>query len=208
MTPIRDFLEDSKPNVEYYLLVVGAAVIALVGVLIDNLVILIASMIIAPLIKPILVASYGAMKRNKRHIIESTKTFLLSALIVIAVSLIGIFLLRSIALPLDQRFFISFDVHPLASLIVAVIGGIFATLGVFSSRIESIIVGVGVAVSLMPPLVIIGAGLGLFWLDLVLTGLIILGLNIIGIFAGSVIMFFMINKNAFNLRRLLEQAEA
>ena len=201
---MRDFLEDTQPNIEYYLLVTGAAIIALFGILIDNIAVLIAAMIVAPLIQPILVAAYGTVSGRPAYIIQAAKTFGLSILAVIIVAIVGIKIFHPIAIPLEDRVFISFIPQPTSALVIAIVGGIFATLGIFSKRIDSIIVGIGIAVSLMPPLVASSIGAIVGWNDLALRGATIFGLNVLGIFIGSVFMLFLMRKNIFSFRRYLE----
>ncbi len=205
MNPVEEFLKDTQPNVEYYLLVTGAAIIALFGILMDNIAILIAAMIVAPLIQPIIVAAYGTSNGKREYIISAVKTFGLSILAVVIVTILGMVVFHPIAVPLENRIFISFIPEPVSALTIAVVGGIFATLGIFSKRIDSIIVGIGIAVSLMPPLVASSIGIVVGWSDLALRGATIFGLNVLGIFTGSVLMLFLMRKNIFNFRHYLEE---
>lgn len=205
MNPVKGFLEDTQPNIEYYLLVTGAAIIALFGILIDNIAILIAAMIVAPLIQPIIVAAYGLSSGKYVYIGRAAKTFGLSILAVVAVTVLGVAVFHFIAVPPEDRMFISFIPQPVSALVIAFVGGIFATLGIFSKRIDSIIVGIGIAVSLMPPLVASSIGMIVGWNDLALRGVTIFGLNVFGIFAGSALMLFLMRKNLFNFRRYLEE---
>lgn len=204
MSPIRTFVEETRPNTEYYLLVTGGALIALIGILLDNLVVLIASMIVAPLLQPILAAGYGIVRGSWRDVWRAVLTFVISLLVVLAVTLVGLFFLRSISVPLDERVFISFAPEPISAIVIAVFGGMFATLGIFSKRIESIVIGVGLAVSLMPPLVAIGIGALIGWGTLFSNAAVIFGLNVLGILVGSIAMFLIMRANAFGLRRHLE----
>jgi uncharacterized hydrophobic protein (TIGR00271 family) len=205
MNPVNEFLEDSQPNVEYYLLVTGAAIIALFGILIDNIAVLIAAMIVAPLIQPIIVAAYGFASGKYAYIVRATKTFGLSIIAVVIVTTLGVAVFHVIAVPSEERVFISFNPRPVSALVIAFVGGIFATLGIFSKRIDSIIVGIGIAVSLMPPLVASCIGIIVGWGDLAVRGATIFGLNVLGIFAGSALMLFLMRKNLFNFRRYLEE---
>jgi len=205
MNPVREFLEDTQPNIEYYLLVTGAAIIALFGILIDNIAVLIAAMIVAPLIQPIIVAAYGLASGKYVYIGRAAKTFGLSILAVVVVTILGVAVFHFVAVPSEDRVFISFIPEPVSALVIAFVGGIFATLGIFSKRIDSIIVGIGIAVSLMPPLVASSIGISAGWSGLALRGTTIFGLNVLGIFVGSTLMLFLMRKNLFNFRRYLEE---
>lgn len=80
-----------------------------------------------------------------------------------------------------------------------------AVIALVGILIDSIIVGIGIAVSLMPPLTAIGIGLAVGWGDLMLRAAIIFGLNVFGIFAGSAGMFWILKKNIFNLKKDLQE---
>ena len=205
MNPVKEFLEDTQPNIEYYLLVTGASVIALFGILLDSIPVLIAAMIVAPLIQPIIVAAYGLVGGEYAYIGRAAKTFGLSILAVVIVTIIGIQIFHSVSIPLEDRVFISFIPQPVSALVIAFVGGIFATLGIFSKRIDSIVVGIGIAVSLMPPLVASSIGIVVGRGDLASRGATIFGLNVLGIFIGSVCMLFLIRKNLFNFRKYLRE---
>ncbi len=205
MNSIKAFLEETKPNGEYYLLVAGAAVIALVGILIDSIPTIIAAMIVAPLIQPILVAAYGAVSGRGRHALHAIWSFIISIVIVFVIAAIGVRLLSSIAVPTEDRVFISFVPQPLAAFLVAFVSGIFATIGIYSKRIESVMIGIGIAVSLMVPLVATGIGLGIGWFDLVVRASEIFGLNVLGVFLGSAVMFLFITWGIFGLKRRAEE---
>lgn len=204
MAGIREFLSNTQPSIEYYLMVFGGALIALFGILLDNIALLIASMIIAPLIQPIMNAAYAFVSGSHRIGMRSLGSFMVSVTVVIMVGLIGGLLLRQISVPLDERLFISFTPEPLSGMIIAIFGGMFATLGVFSHRIESIVSGVGLAVSLMPPLVVIGLGVWLGWTGIEIHAATIFLMNVVGILIGSVSMFYLMRKNIFGLRKRLE----
>jgi len=205
MNPVKEFLEDTQPNIEYYLLVTGAAIIALFGILIDSIAVLIAAMIVAPLIQPIIVAAYGLSSGKYAHIGRAAKTFGLSIIAVVIVVILGVAVFHFVAVPSEDRVFISFIPKPVSALVIAFVGGIFATLGIFSKRIDSIIVGIGIAVSLMPPLVAANIGIIAGWSGLALRGATIFSLNVLGIFVGSALMLFLMRKNLFNFRRYLEE---
>lgn len=139
------------------------------------------------------------------YIGRAVKTFGLSILAVVIVAVIGIQIFHFVAVPLEDRAFISFVPEPTSALVIAFVGGLFATLGIFSKRIDSIIVGIGIAVSLMPPLVASSIGIVVGLGDLTIRAATIFGLNVVGIFAGSALMLFLMRKNIFNFRRYLEE---
>ena len=208
MNQIQKFLDNTQPNVEYYSLVTGAAIIALFGILVDSIAVLIAAMIVAPLIEPIIAAAYGFVSWQPAYMLRAGKTFGLSLLAVLIVTAVGLVIFHSVSIPLEDRTFISFVPQPVAALAIAVVGGVFATLGIFSRRIDSIVVGVGIAVSLMPPLVASGIGIVAGLGSLVQRGAIIFGLNVLGIFVGSACMFFLMKHNIFNFRHYMEERRA
>ena len=88
-----------------------------------------------------------------------------------------------------ERVFISFFPNIFFDLLIAVISGAIASYGLVRSKVGGAMTGIGIAVSLMPPLVATGIGLFDPVNDLALRAGTIFVLNVIGILVGSVVTF-------------------
>ena len=185
---VKDLLENTVPDRDFYLLVIGAIVLAACGILIDSIPVLIASMIVAPLAYPILSLGLAITAGDGKLFLRAL--FMLVIAIVLAIAVGGIFsLFVKSYFDVAERVLISFFPNIFFDLAIAVVSGAIAAYGLIRAKVGSAMTGIGIAVSLMPPLV--ATGIGLFdpindlW---VRAGQIFL-LNVAGILAGSIVLF-------------------
>ena len=140
----------------FIILVILAAIVASVGVLRDNVVIIIGAMVIAPLLGPnvalSLATTLGDIKLTRRAI----KTIFSAVLTVLIFSaLVGVLLKVDPEIPeLVSRTEVN-----LGDVVLALAAGCAAVLS-FTSGLYSALIGVMVAVALLPPLVVLGLLLG------------------------------------------------
>ena len=185
---IRELLDNTVPDRDFYILVLGAIILAACGILTDSIPVFIASMIVAPLAYPILGLGLGLLAWNIKMIGRAVS--MLSISIVLTIIVAGFFsLFVKNYFDVADRVFISFFPNTFFDLLIAVISGAIASYGLVRSKVGGAMTGIGIAVSLMPPLV--AAGIGLFdpVNDLALRAGTIFALNVVGILAGSMFTF-------------------
>ena len=196
---VIDLLEKTVPDRDFYCLVVGAILLAASGILIDSVPVLIASMIVAPLGYPILGLSLAIIARDSKLLLRSLGMIGISVVLALLIGG-GFSLLAKAYLAVAERVFISFFPNIFFDLFIAVVSGMIAAYGLVRSKVGAAMTGIGIAVSLMPPLVATGIGLFGQTNDLVMRAGSIFILNVVGIIAGSVLIFL-----AFGLGREYRQ---
>ena len=161
----RPFSEDSKrravaelsdntiPDRDFYLLVIGAVLLALCGIFLDSIAVLIASMIVAPLAYPILGLGLGIVAGDARLIVRTFLMLIVSLLIAIAGAALLTALFGHVRI---DPIFISFESNLYLATVIALIAGFIAAYGLVRSKVGGAMTGIGIAVSLMPPLVATG----------------------------------------------------
>jgi uncharacterized hydrophobic protein (TIGR00341 family) len=181
----HDVFDSSKLTNTYMIMIVLSAIVAAIGLIKDNVAVIIGAMVIAPLLGPNVALSFattvgdGALGRN------ALKTNIIGIIIAFAVALtLGYFLvidpqLREIA---------SRTVVNYADIILALASGIAAALSI-TSGVPSVLIGVMVAVALMPPLVVFGLLLGSGNFLLALQALELAAINMICINLAGVFTF-------------------
>lgn len=186
---INELLENSVPDRDFYILVIGAIMLASCGILQDSIPVLIASMIVAPLAYPILALSLGTVAGNYRLILRALSMLLISMVLAIIVGgLFSLFVKNNF--DVAERVLISFFPNVFFDLFIALVSGAIAAYGLVRSKVGGAMTGIGIAVSLMPPLVATGIGLFDPLNDLVTRAGTIFGLNVLGILVGSVLVFW------------------
>jgi uncharacterized hydrophobic protein (TIGR00271 family) len=133
-----------------------AAVIATAGVLSDSTATVIGAMIVAPLGTPIIGTALGIVIGNPVRVASSTATVLLGATGVIVIGWLLAAILPDLV-PLAQNSQISGRTSPnLIDLVAAVATGFVGAYGLARKDISDVLPGVAIAISLVPPLAVVG----------------------------------------------------
>ena len=192
---IVNLLKNTRPDRDFYLLAIGAIILAACGILTDSIPVLIASMIVAPLAYPVLCLGFAIVVGDGKLFLRSLLMIILSIGIAIIIGgLFSLFVRNYFAVA--ERTLISFFPNIFFDLLIAVISGFIAAYGLVRSKVGEAMTGIGIAVSLMPPLVAIGIGLFNPMDDLAIRAATIFLLNLAGIIAGSSALFIL-----FRIRR-------
>ena len=187
---VAELLENAVPDRDFYLLVIGAIILAACGILIDSIPVLIASMIVAPLAYPILSLGLSITARDGKLMLRSIAMLVVS--MVLAIIIGGLFsLFVKSYFDVAERVLISFFPNVFFDVLIAVVSGAIASYGLIRSKVGSAMTGIGIAVSLMPPLVATGIGLFDPANDLAVRAGSIFLLNVIGILVGSIAIFWL-----------------
>lgn len=183
---IDELIEATVPDRDFYLLVLGAVAFALLGIFTDSIPVLIASMIVAPLANPILGLGLGVVAGDIWLMARSAGMLLISLVLTLVLAFAGTAFLGH--LRVDPTF-ISFSGHLFIATLVALIAGGIAAYGLIRSKVGGAMTGIGIAVSLMPPLVATGIGIADLDPQLTAQAFILFGLNVAGILATSITVF-------------------
>jgi uncharacterized hydrophobic protein (TIGR00271 family) len=133
-----------------------AAVIASAGVLADSTATVIGAMIIAPLATPIQGVGVALAGGELRALLASARTLLVAGLAVVAIGALGAFVLPELAAP-DANSQITGRTAPtLIDLVAAAATGLAGSLAIARRDIGDILPGVAIAISLVPPLAVVG----------------------------------------------------
>lgn len=181
--------DGARPTVEYYILTVLSCIIATTGLIQGSTATIIGAMIVAPLMTPILSFSLGIIWGDTSVIKTALKSLLKGIALTVIISA-GI----SFAIPMpDYSAEIVSRTHPtIFDIIVALASGIVGAYGYANKRISATLVGIAIAVALMPPLCTVGIGFGTMNLAIAQGATILFVINLVSIsLAGAVIFWIM-----------------
>jgi uncharacterized hydrophobic protein (TIGR00271 family) len=173
----------SRSSSKFWILLVLAAIIATAGVIADSTATVIGAMIVAPLMTPILGTALAVVLADHRHVVRSTGLVLGGALMVVAIS----FIFGLVAAPPDQ--FLSNSqvagrISPgLIDLIAALATGTVGAFALVRSDISDTLPGVAIAISLVPPLAVVGLLLSVQRFADALSAGLLFGTNVAAIIA-------------------------
>lgn len=198
---IENIIEHASPRSDFFLMLVLSASMATFGVMLGDVIVLIASMLIAPLLYPILSFALGISVADEVLVRRSFVTFTKSVGLVLMASAIIGFLFA----PRDGFVSMGFlgDVSPLSYALVALIAGFAGTFALVKPRLSETLPGVAIAVALVPPLARAGVGFALLDWALVSSALLLFVVNAIGIVCASMIVFSMLH---FAFKKRVAQA--
>jgi uncharacterized hydrophobic protein (TIGR00271 family) len=146
----------SRSSTRFWVLLVLASVIATAGVVADSTATVIGAMIVAPLMTPILGVAVGLVLANHKPLVRSVLLVALGALAVILIAyLIGIVVHppddyatnSQVAARISPRFI---------DLVAALATGLVGAFALVRSDISDTLPGVAIAISLVPPLAVVG----------------------------------------------------
>lgn len=154
----RDREKNSRLSIDYLFRCVASAFLATLGLIGDSTVVVIAAMIIAPLMDPLLGLAVAISSGKSKSALKSFTSFLVGS---VCVFLAAFFLSSFVHVNALGSEIFSRTSPSLIDLFVAIIGGSVAAFITTRSSISNAIAGVAIAVALVPPLCVAGIGLTL-----------------------------------------------
>jgi uncharacterized hydrophobic protein (TIGR00271 family) len=179
----RLFLGEARARSAFWVLLLLAAVIASAGVVADSTATVIGAMIVAPLMTPILGTALAVVLAERRQLLTSVAFVLTGAL---AVVVIGYLLGLAVDAPVvaDTNSQVAGRVSPkLIDLIAALATGGVGAFALVRSDVSDALPGVAIAISLVPPLSVVGLTLESDEPGQSLGALLLFGTNVTAIIA-------------------------
>jgi uncharacterized hydrophobic protein (TIGR00341 family) len=188
-SPIEKLLESAgnyeRLDMNLLILAFIAAVVALIGLFLNNVGIIIGSMLLSPLLGPIYVFALNTAVGRGRVVLLAFRTILVLVGGIIVFSLATTWVLSLfIPLPLTPEILSRMVSNPIYIVMAIMLG--FATIVALSQGISEGIAGVAVAAALLPPAVVTGIA-PVIYIQGTLSALVLTLQNVFGLMAGSVV---------------------
>lgn len=191
---IRKLVENGTPDFDYFYLIGLSTLMATLGLLLDSSSIVIGSMLIAPLMYPILGVSLGLvmMEQNNNLLQRALSTLTKSLTVGLGVSVLAAFFFGDSALYETAEVMSRTEPSHL-HLLVAIVAGAAVSYMLARPEWGDALPGVAIAVALIPPLATVGIGIAAMSATIIKGASMLLLLNLFGIIAVSVVMFLLMN---------------
>ncbi|MEZ3162944.1 TIGR00341 family protein [Halorubrum sp. RMP-47] len=179
----------------YVLMTVISAVIATAGLLLDSPATVVGSMVIAPLIGPAMSAAIGTVVDDEALFRRGVRMQVLGVVVAVFAATLFAFALRSLALvppgldPLELAE-VSERLAPNALVLVVAVGAGVAGIVSLMTGVSATLVGVMIAVALIPPAAAVGIGIAFRIPRLVLGAGIIVAVNVLSINLSALVMLW------------------
>ncbi|MCA9363153.1 DUF389 domain-containing protein [Candidatus Kaiserbacteria bacterium] len=191
---IRKLVQNGTPDFDYFYLIGLSTLMATLGLLLDSGSIVIGSMLIAPLMYPILGVSMGLvmMGDNVTLLTRAVNTLVKSLGAGLILSVLAAFFFG------DETMYMSAEVLSRTEptyhhLLVAIVAGAAVAYMLAKPEWGDALPGVAIAVALIPPLATIGIGIAAVSAFIIKGATMILLLNLIGIIVTATIIFLLMN---------------
>jgi uncharacterized hydrophobic protein (TIGR00271 family) len=183
---VDELIKKSQPSSIYYTLLFLSAFIVTAGILLNNAAIIIGGMLVAPVLTPVLFIALGLNIGELKPI---------RGAVILTLKSVGIVVLSGLVLSLifgGPKGDFGFD-NTIATaalyFLVALAAGIAGTFAWARKDIVDIMPGVAIAVSLVPPLSLVGIGISQLSWEIARFNFLVSFFNLIGIIVGSLVVF-------------------
>jgi uncharacterized hydrophobic protein (TIGR00271 family) len=184
---------DGKADIDFYVLMVLAASIALFGLVQNSAAVIIGAMLVAPLMSPILAMAHSIVRgqlKMLRQAIESTVNGVVLAIAVAALLSLSLVAL-GISIPPTNEILARTQPN-FIDLLVALASGAAAAYAVSRSEVSAALPGVAIAAALVPPLAVVGYGLGTAQFDFAAGSLLLFLTNLAAIVLAAATVFLLL----------------
>lgn len=176
----------AQPTVDFFVLIILSAAIATVGLLQSSGAVIIGAMLVAPLMSPILAMGISIVHGNLSLLRVAAEATMKGIFLAIFVGVV-VTLISPIIEPTVE---ITNRISPnILDLMIAIASGAAAAYAVSRKEVAAALPGVAIAVSLVPPLGVVGYGLGTSQLNIAAGALVLFLTNLTAIIFASVLTF-------------------
>lgn len=172
----------------FWMLLVLAAIIASAGVVADSTATVIGAMIVAPLMTPILGTMLGVVLADRRNVARSVLLVLAGAAAAVLIGyLLGLTVVRDVVA--DNNSQVAGRVNPrLIDMVAALATGVVGSIALVRKDISDTLPGVAIAISLVPPLTVVGLTLEAGEYEQSLGALLLFATNVAAILAAGMVV--------------------
>lgn len=184
---VEKIIDSSCPRKSFFIMTTAAAIICTLGMLDDNAAVIIGAMLVAPMLSPILAVALGAAMGNFRLIYRSFNVVFKAFLFALGFSFLIAFMLPNPE-ELNHEMILRTEID-LNTILIALVGGIAASLSVTRRELHQYLSGTVIAVALIPPISMGAIALRMFDIQTFYQALIVFLLNLVGIILSSLLVF-------------------
>lgn len=185
---IETIIQHATPRQDFFFMLTLSIAMATFGILLGSTVILVGSMLIAPLLFPLISLALGLTTGDSALIYRSVYTIGKSIVIALATAVILGYLFLNYP-DTAYPFGISNVTSSLMYTFVAIIAGFAAAFAMTKPHLNDSLPGVAISVALVPPLAAAGVALSSAELDIFSNALLLFFLNAVGIVASGMVVF-------------------
>lgn len=186
VTVIQNLEKAAVPTFDFFILIILAAVIASMGLMQGSEAVIIGAMLVAPLMSPILAIAMGMVIADLRAVWTAAEATVKGVTLAIVVGAV-----MALISPINEPTLgiLSRTKPNILDLIVALASGAAAGYAIARKEVAAALPGVAIAAALVPPLCVIGYGIGTSQLVVASGALLLFITNLVAIVFSAAIIF-------------------
>lgn len=189
---VRKLMEYGTPDFDYFFLVMLSVTMATFGLLLDSMAIVIGSMLIAPLMYPILGVSLGLVMSNYSVLGRSVGTLFKSLGGALIISILAAFFFGDASMYATAELLARTE-PSILHVLVAVVSGLAVSYVLARPEWSDTLPGVAISVALIPPLAATGVGIAALDPNMIKGASVVFLLNVVGIIGAAMVVFLLMN---------------
>lgn len=179
--------DKSSLTMNYIILVILSSVITSLGLILNNVAVIVGGMVIAPVLGPILAITIGIVLGEKKLIKKGVAAEIIAILFAVLVGLLFGLIMPNVEVNESLRI----RMFPtLADLFIATAAGAAGAFALVKGQLESGLVGVMVAASLLPVMSTIGIGISLGNPTMIFNPILLLVGNYLSLLLANIVVFY------------------
>ncbi len=190
---VNKLVEEATPDFDFFYLIVLSVLMASFGMLAGSEAVVIGSMLIAPIMSPVLALALGLSMSNHSLILRSAGTLVRATALAIGASALAALLFSFSSFgsgdAVDLFTIISRTEPSLLYFAIAIVAGLAVAYTIAQPHLSATLPGVAVAVALMPPLAAVGIGIANMSLAIAAGALVMFIVNVAGIIFAAMLTF-------------------
>ena len=189
---VRQLIESSTPDFDYFYLIGLSVLMATLGLLLDSSAIVIGSMLLAPLMYPMLGVALGLVMSNYTVLGRSMTTLSKSVAVGLTLSIVVAALFGDSSMYTTNE--VMHRTEPsILHLFVAIVAGAAVAYVMARPEWNATLPGVAIAVALIPPLATVGVGVAALDFMIIKGSFLILAINFVGIIGTAMVLFLLMD---------------
>lgn len=181
--------DNATTSPDYIALMMLSTMVAALGLFVNSAAVIIGAMILAPLMAPLVSAAMGLLRGERQLLLQSLRTIGvgIGLSLTTAAVIARIFPIENITPEISGR------LQPaILDLGIAIACGVAGAYAYARSSVMRSLPGVAIAVALVPPLCVVGIGIGWWRLDMVMGAGLLFVTNLIGVIGAAVVTFMVL----------------
>lgn len=192
---VRKLMQNSTPDFDFFYITGLSVLMATFGLLLDSPAVVIGSMLIAPVLYPVLGVALGLVMSNPSVLGRSTVTLTKSFGIGIALATVATLIFSQVH---ADGFVVTGEVlsrtEPgILYFFVALVAGAAVSFTLGQPEWSETLPGIAISVALIPPLAVVGIGIAVLDLQIIGGSLVMLLLNFLGVILSALVTFSLMN---------------